>query len=117
MLTVAKCHCVECQKTTGAGAMVAAVFQEGDVKTTGDLKTYSYTADSGSVTSSHFCTNCGTKVYLTNPTSFTGLKLILAGTLDDSSSVKPQFVVFAGNRPAWDGDDPSIPHFPGMRTG
>ncbi len=117
MAAAAKCHCKECQKTTGAGALTAAVYPEGDVKVTGELKTYSYTADSGNVVTTNFCGNCGTKIFLSNPVAFTGLRLVLAGTLDDSSAVKPQFVVFAGGRPAWDGDDPSIPHFPGMPTG
>lgn len=117
MAAAGKCHCEQCRKSTGTGAVTVAVYPEDDVKITGETKSYSYTADSGNVTTSHFCGNCGSKVYLTNPASFTGLRLVMAGTLDDSSSVKPQFVVFAGGRPAWDGDDPSIPHFPGMRTG
>lgn len=116
MATAAKCHCRECQKATGSGALTAAAYPEGDVKVTGETKTYTYTSDGGNAVTHHFCPNCGSRLFFKSPAGLPGLTLVLAGSLDDSSSVKPQFVVFASRRPAWDNDDPSIPHFAEMPT-
>ncbi len=113
MKNAGKCHCQMCQKSTGTGASTVAFYDENDLKLSGELKTFTYTSDAGNPVTSHFCPNCGTKIYLTG-TAFPGLALILVGTLDDNSAVRPQFVVFDKRRPAWDGDDPSIPHFAEM---
>ena len=113
MKTAGKCHCLQCQKSTGAGAMTAAVYAEEDVKVTGETKSYTYTSDAGRPVTNVFCPNCGTSIAAHTP-AFAGLTLIRAGTLDDSSGVDPQFVVFNKRRPAWDVDNPNIPHFPEM---
>lgn len=113
MKTAAKCHCLQCQKSTGAGAMTAAVYADEDVKITGETKSYTYTSDAGRPVTNVFCPNCGSSLTM-HAAALAGLTLIRAGTLDDSSSVHPQFVVFNKRRPAWDGDDASIPHFPEM---
>lgn len=113
---VATCHCLMCQKSTGAGAMTAVVHAADDLKLTGDLKSYTYTADSGKPVTTYFCPNCGSSLYMTTPT-FDGLVLLRAGTLDDSTGIAPQFVVYDSRRPAWAADNPAIPHFPQMPTG
>lgn len=114
MKTAAKCHCQMCQKSTGTSNFTGAVFAESDLKVSGDMNTYTYTSDRGNPVTSHFCPVCGGKIYLTNPIAFPGLALVFAGTLDDTSAVNPQFVVFAKRRPAWDGDNPNIPHYAEM---
>lgn len=113
MKTAAKCHCLQCQKSTGAGAMTAAVYGDDEVKVTGETKSYTYTSDAGRPVTNKFCPNCGTSISMHTP-ALAGLTLIRAGTLDDSSGLEPQFVVFSKRRPAWDADNPNIPHFPEM---
>lgn len=113
MKTAAVCHCQMCQKSTGAGAMTAAVYADEDVKITGDSKTYTYTSDNGRPVTNRFCPNCGSSITVVTP-ALPGLTLIRAGTLDDSSGVAPQFVVYDKRRPAWASDNPAIPHFPEM---
>jgi hypothetical protein len=111
--TAGKCHCQQCQKSTGASAMTAAVYADEDVKVTGETKSYTYTSDGGRPVTNVFCPNCGASISGHSP-AFAGLTLIRAGTLDDSSGLEPQFVVYNKRRPAWDGDNPNIPHFAEM---
>lgn len=110
MKTAAKCHCLNCQKSTGASAMTAAVYANEDVKVTGETKSYTYTSDAGNPVTNVFCPNCGSSVTTLTP-ALPGLTLIRAGTLDDSAGLEPQFVVYDKRRPAWDGDNAAIPHF------
>jgi len=117
MKNAGKCHCLMCQKSTGSGSSTVVFYDINDLKVTGETKTYTYTSDRGNAVTSHFCPKCGTKLFLTGDTGFPGLALVLAGTLDDNSNVKPQFVVFDKRCPAWDSDDPSIPHFAEMPPG
>ena len=114
MKTAAKCHCQMCQKSTGTSNFTAAVYGTDELKLAGDLKSYTYTSDAGNSVTHHFCPNCGSKIFITNPTAFPGLALVFAGSLDDSHDLVPQFVVFNKRRPAWDSDNPDIPHFPEM---
>lgn len=113
MKTAAKCHCLQCQKSTGAGAMTAAVYGDDEVKISGETKSYTYTSDAGRPVTNVFCPNRGTSISMHTP-ALSGLTLIRAGTLDDFAGVAPQFVVFSKRRPAWDADDAAIPHFAEM---
>lgn len=117
MKTAGKCHCTQCQRATGTSNFTAAVFALDDFKVTGETKSYTYTSDAGNPVTHHFCPNCGSKLYISNPVAFPGLALVYAGTLDDSTDLEPQFVVYDKRRPAWDGDNPNIPHFPEMPPG
>lgn len=113
---VAKCHCLMCQKSTGAGSMTAAGFLEGDVKLSGTTKTFTYKADSGNTVTTTFCPQCGSTLSMATP-RLAGIVLIRAGTLDDSTDLVPQFELFMKRRPAWDHDTPGIPHFQEMPPG
>ena len=112
----AKCHCLMCQKSTGAGAMTAVLYAAGDVKVTGETRTHTYTADSGNPVTMTFCPNCASTIHMVTP-RLAGLILIRAGTLDDSTGILPQFEVFMKRRPAWDHDISGIPQFPEMPPG
>lgn len=109
-----KCHCQLCQKATGSSGLTVAVYLTSDVKMTGPMSHYTYTSDAGNAVTTTFCPNCGSLISYSNPAAFPGVTLIAAGTLDDSSSIVPQFVAFSGGRPGWDGDNPNIPHFAKM---
>ena len=81
MKTAAKCHCLNCQKSTGASAMTAAAYADEDVKVTGETRSYTYTSDGGRPVTNNFCPNCGSSVTMITP-ALAGLTLIRAGTLD-----------------------------------
>jgi hypothetical protein len=96
--------------------MTAAGYLEGDVKSSGITKSFTYMADSGNAVTTTFCPECGSTLFMTTP-RLAGIVLVRAGTLNDSTGLMPQFELFMKRRPAWDHDTPGIPQFPEMPPG
>ena len=57
------CHCLECQRRTGALFGAAAWFNRAQVRTEGDDKVFIRDADKDRKVRFHFCPTCGTTVY------------------------------------------------------
>src|ERR1700744_1931369 len=57
------CHCVACQRRTGAVLHSGASYPVERVRFEGGEKIYGRVADSGYEIRFHFCPNCGTSVY------------------------------------------------------
>src|SRR5690242_17000877 len=60
---VAACHCIACQRRTGAPFGVGAFYPVQAVEIRGAPKEYVRAADSGGKVRSYFCTECGSTVY------------------------------------------------------
>jgi hypothetical protein len=60
---VAACHCIECQRRTGAPFGVSTYFPKGQVRTEGLNKVYERRSDSGRKIEMRFCPNCGSTVF------------------------------------------------------
>jgi hypothetical protein len=60
---VIACHCLDCQRRTGAPFGVGAFYLAEEVTITGTPKEYVRVAASGAKVYSYFCTNCGSTVY------------------------------------------------------
>ena len=58
----AACHCMECQRRTGAPFGVSTYFAKEQVRTKGPSKIYVRGSDSGREIEQHFCPNCGSTV-------------------------------------------------------
>jgi hypothetical protein len=83
------CHCINCQKHSGAQGTVNAVVPTDSFRITkGAPKKYDDSATrSGRTLSRFFCAECGSPIYSTrNPNP--GFVVVRAGTLDDSSGMK-----------------------------
>lgn len=107
------CQCRHCQQLSGSGHTSFAAFPAAAVDVRGEIKYWSYTADSGNEASRGHCPVCGAMVF--GKTS--GMKDILAvqlASLDEPSAVTPQMVFFNGRAQSWDHLDPALPKFPGM---
>lgn len=116
-LLVARCHCLNCQKSSGAGHVPFAAFAESAVTIMGLCKAYSYTADSGGVTTTHFCPECGSTIF-DMTTSMPEMISIRLGNIDESSSFEPQMDVYMKRRRTWDHDlqdKPAFDALPPMR--
>lgn len=87
---VTVCHCAWCQRRTGTGFGVEAVFREGRVKmTAGAVKTYRHISDgSGRWLDQQFCPVCGTNIGFTLE-AVPGIRTIAAGTFDDPAWIDP----------------------------
>jgi hypothetical protein len=57
------CHCISCQRRTGAVMHSGAYYKRSKVRLEGESKLYVRTTESGRQLRFHFCWNCGSSVY------------------------------------------------------
>ena len=107
------CHCLNCQKSGGAGHNPIAAFPASAVEITGKTKSWSYTADSGGTASSIFCPNCGSQVG-GKTTSMPGVVALRVGVFDDSAFFNPAIAVYGKRKRGWDKEHPANPVFDTM---
>jgi hypothetical protein len=89
------CHCKDCQRSTGSAFLTAVGVPADAVSFTGEMRTYTQPGGmTGLPLHRRFCVGCGSPVYL-------GRVLLMAGTLDDTSFVKPSKVVFCESAQTW----------------
>src|SRR6201997_1570794 len=60
---ISMCHCLECQRRTGAVISNQARFPREQVPFAGKAATWKRTAESGNALTFHFCPTCGSTVY------------------------------------------------------
>ncbi len=94
------CHCTNCQKQSGAAFSVNVGVREDALDLTGILKTYVDRGTSGGKVLRRFCPECGSPI-LTDVEAIPGLHIVKAGTLDDSSSLKPARQIFCASKHPW----------------
>jgi len=102
------CHCLNCQKSSGAGGTVNAVVPTDAFRITkGETKKYDDSATrSGRTLSRHFCGTCGSPIYShRNPNP--GFVVVRAGTLDDSSGMKITGNIWTSTARPWNHVDPA----------
>jgi hypothetical protein len=115
VLTV-NCHCRDCQKASG-GASTASLFVPIDsLKTTGNVKYYEKTGDSGQTISRGFCPNCGSALF-GKPSIMPDLISIRPGTLDHPESFRPALDMYTSSALPWDQMDPALPKFETVPSG
>ena len=109
-LATAICHCRHCQRQVGSAFSVIVAVPSGAVELSGELKSYDDTADSGGVLFRKFCPACGSPVFsvLADAPEVTFIK---AGTLDDVSTLKPQFEIWCRSAQPWVVHDEALPQF------
>ena len=110
---VGVCHCKDCQKETGSAFMVAVAIPQAAVSVQGPAKTYATKADSGKSNVRRLCPNCGSTI-LSQPEGLPGVSVIRAGTLDDTSWVKPGMEIYCDSKQSWVQLGGGIASFPKM---
>ena len=106
------CHCVHCQKTSGAAGSVNAVVPLSAFHITrGKPKRYEAHADSGRTLYRHFCDDCGSPIYSqrANNTEFVAVR---AGTLDDAPPMKITTSIWTKSARPWAHVEPASRQFP-----
>lgn len=106
------CYCKNCQKQSGSGYSIVFSVNSSSVTLTGETIDYPDRADSGSTVMRRFCGRCGSPL-ISEISARPGVTVIKAGTLDDSSWLKPQLQVWCKSAPAWIRLDPEIPQYDG----
>ena len=107
------CQCLDCQHETGGGHASFLAFPADAVKLTGTPRFYEVKADNGNTMRRGFCPTCGSPVVAAT-SGLPGVTTITAGSLDDPSVFKPEFVCYTTRGHDWDLIDPSLPSFPMM---
>ena len=102
------CHCEQCQKITGTGHAAQFAIEESEVDLQGYISLYELNAESGSKVKSAFCGECGCPIYKTTD-SMPGAIFFHAGSLEDTSQFKPEFVVYEDSKAHWDHVNLAIP--------
>ena len=97
---VAVCHCKNCQQATGTAFNIVVGVPTPALTIQGTLKAYADHGDSGKALSRMFCPECGSSV-IDEAEAFPGTAFILAGTLDDTSWVKPGMEIFCDSAQPW----------------
>ena len=91
-LGTAICHCTHCQKVSGSAFSVNVVVPAPSLTWQGQsLASYADKGESGKPLSRKFCRNCGSSL-ATETEALPGAIIIKAGTLDDKSWLKPNFI-------------------------
>jgi hypothetical protein len=94
------CHCKDCQRHLGTAFSTLVGVPREAVSIEGNLKTYTAPGGtSGEPMNRHFCPNCGSPIIIEKEGS--PRILILAGTLDDTSFVKPSMNIFCESAQSW----------------
>ena len=109
------CHCRNCQRFTGSAFETVLGFRKEAVAIEGEVKIYQDTSDAGRPVYRGFCPTCGSGI-TSEVTVMPGALMILAGTLDDPSSVQPGMELYCSSAQPWvalAGDRKRFSHMPG----
>jgi len=99
-LVCVTCHCKNCQRQAGSALSIIVGVPEESVTCQGELKTYNDTGDSGATVYRQFCPNCGSPVF--TRLEHEGAPLFIkAGTLDDTSGLKPACHCYTKSAQGW----------------
>jgi hypothetical protein len=95
------CHCKDCQRCTGGPFAVVAVVRSGAVEIVqGQTRSHTVTGEDGGRVFREFCPACGSPLFsgLEADRRLIGIK---AGSLDDSSQLKPTMHIWTDSAVAW----------------
>lgn len=107
------CHCLDCQKASGAPHVMHVAFPEAAIKVNGKTARYASKADSGGMVTREFCATCGSRLFGSS-TTMPGIKTVHAAAFDDPSAFAPMMSVYAKRALPWDPVAANIPSFPSM---
>lgn len=108
---VAVCHCKNCQRQAGSAFSIIAGWPRNQVAITGTMATYRDQGESGNPVLRQFCAGCGSPI-VSDVGVMPALLFVKAGTLDDTSWLKPAVHLFCESKQAWVGIEPGVPQVP-----
>lgn len=94
------CHCMACQRRTGAPFSANSRFKRDRVRIEGTSTVYVRHADSGNSVSSHFCPTCGSTVFW-ELSGFPDLIAVAQGMFANPDYPPPTVVVWEETRHPW----------------
>ena len=97
---VGLCHCKNCQRFSGTAFASVVGLPKPALKLQGELKTFTDRGDSGKAMLRRFCPECGSSV-IEEAEAMPNMVMILIGTLDDASWVKPTMEIYLDSAQPW----------------
>src|SRR5262249_45169548 len=94
---ISMCHCLECQRRTGAAISNQARFRREQVTFAGNSTAWMRTAKSGNALTFHFCPTCGSTVYWEGE-GFPGYVAVAIGNFADPKFPAPTIAVWEESR-------------------
>ena len=110
-IAMLNCHCLDCQRSSGAPFASGFIVRVSDTAITGAPKTYSVRAGSGSHATRSFCSDCGSPLF-TRGEAAPGVMSIRFSTLDNPSEFRPLLDIWTSTAQAWVCLSQDIPHYP-----
>ena len=110
-LMMAVCHCKNCQKQAATAFSVLVALPKGSLKIEGDMTAYNDMGTSGKAVIRKFCGKCGSPI-LSEVEAAPNMDFLKAGTLDDTSWLKPQAQFWCDSAQPWQKLDADIEQMP-----
>jgi hypothetical protein len=107
---IVACHCIDCQRRTGAPFGVGAYYLADVVSISGNSKEFSHAAASGGEIHNYFCPQCGSTVYW-KVTNLPGMIGVAVGAMADPNYPAPVISVFEQSKHDWVQIDGAVKHF------
>jgi len=109
---VVACHCLDCQRRTGAPFGAGAFFPAEAVAISGTAKEFKRDAASGGKVHSYFCPTCGSTIYW-KADKLPALIGVAVGALADPNFPAPNRSIFEQSKHHWVRIGGEVEHFPG----
>jgi len=97
---VVMCHCIECQRRTGAVFGTGAYYEKSRVRIEGASKLYTRDGQEGRKFRIHFCPNCGSSIYWDGDFRLTHYG-IAVGAFADPTFPSPSISVYERSKHSW----------------
>ena len=104
------CNCKNCQRQAGSAFSIIVAVPRGALQVRGQPTIYNDTGDSGMRVVRKFCNQCGSPL-ISEPEATPKLDWVKAGTLDDTSWLKPTVNLWCDSAQAWMNLNEDIPRF------
>ncbi|WP_020559392.1 GFA family protein [Thiofilum flexile] len=110
-IAMLNCHCLDCQRSSGAPFASGFIVTESDLHITGTPKTFSVRTDNGSTVTRSFCAECGTPLFTRgeNNPQFISVRFT---TLDNTVEFQPMLDIWTASAQPWTCLNQDIPHYP-----
>ena len=99
-LSVMVCHCKNCQKQTSTAFSLIVALPKGALDIEGELSAYDDRGTSGQAVVRRFCGACGSAI-MTDAAAYPAMEFLKAGTLDDTSWLKPDTQFWCDSAQSW----------------
>src|SRR4029077_16621046 len=97
---VVACHCLDCQRRTGAPFGVGAFYPAETVTVSGTAKEFSRIAEGGGKVHNYFCPECGSTLYW-KADNLPAMLGVAYGTLMEPDRAAPARSIFERSKQGW----------------